>query len=588
MTTRSFPWHVLASVALVLAFHLTGWFFAAHWSLDLGSLNAPTPRYLTFVEAWLIFGGLAVLVLSVGIARSADPWTQAISVWTRYVAATAGPRFITLACGAAVLIPTVLRIWLLRGGSLTDDESAYRFGAELIAAGRLWVSSPPMKIFFDQNFMINDGRLYPAYFMAWPALLALGFKAGVPNLINPLLSAATIPPLARLIKRFAGPDSVRIGLLVFLASPFIQLAAATWLSHTSCLMALAWALMFFMTARDRADGSSLPHAGFGFFLALAFSIRPQATVPLFLPVVVSWLVHVCRLSGAARIRAITSFLMPVSLLAALFLATLSAQNGSPWLTGYSRYARYLFENDFRFATFTAADVTTVIAYDFSDVVGATLKTFAGMFRLNFDAFGWPSSFFMLAFAGLRGPQQLLWSMLGSALLLTMFQRDWGVDTFGPVHAFEFMLPVLLLTVVGAKALGARVSQQMSHQPVPMGVGILISFTLIALIGFVPVRLGAIGRISQHLNVPLDTSRRMGLSNAVVFAPFPFARPCPGTPAHFVFFRPTNDPDLKNDVLWVNHLDERRDRQLMASFPNRRGYLMHWTPSCTVVFQPLPQ
>ena len=76
-------------------------------------------------------------------------------------AALSDRRFLSWACLAGFAIPLAIRYLLLHEAPLTDDESAYRFAAELLARGRLWVPSPEMKIFFDQNFMINDGRLYP-------------------------------------------------------------------------------------------------------------------------------------------------------------------------------------------------------------------------------------------------------------------------------------------------------------------------------------------------------------------------------------------------------------------------------------------
>ena len=48
-------------------------------------------------------------------------------------------------------------------------------------------------------------------------------------------------------------------------------------------------------------------------------------------------------------------------------------------------------------------------------------------------------------------------MLGSYFLLMLFQRDWGIDTFGPVHAFELSLPILVLTIVGARNLSERLT-----------------------------------------------------------------------------------------------------------------------------------
>jgi hypothetical protein len=72
----------------------------------------------------------------------------------------------------------------------------------------------------------------------------------------------------------------------------------------------------------------------------------------------------------------------------------------------------------------------------------------------------------------------------------------------------------------------------------------------------------------------------------VFAPFPFAPRCGGVPFHYVFFRPANDPDLTNDILWLNHLDIEQDRRMAARFPDRPAYVMQWTPTCDATVVPL--
>ena len=102
----------------------------------------------------------------------------------------------------------------------------------------------------------------------------------------------------------------------------------------------------------------------------------------------------------------------------------------------------MVENNFRFTTFAAHDLTAVAGFDFSQVGPAIARTAIGMFRLNSDLFGWPSSFALLLFAlpALARGTRLLWAMVGSYLLLMLFQRDWGIDTFGPVHAFELVSP----------------------------------------------------------------------------------------------------------------------------------------------------
>jgi hypothetical protein len=90
------------------------------------------------------------------------------------------------------LLPIFIRKLILNDVPLTDDEASYRFGAELLAGGHLWLPSPHMPVFFDNGFIVNDGKMYSQYFLGWPALLAIGVLLGIPGLINPILSGCTV------------------------------------------------------------------------------------------------------------------------------------------------------------------------------------------------------------------------------------------------------------------------------------------------------------------------------------------------------------------------------------------------------------
>jgi hypothetical protein len=574
-----------AALALV-AFHLVGYEYLDGFTLDLGSLNYPTPRYLGLVAFWMPLGALSAVLLSIAVARwcsGSDRFATVAGQWN----ALSDQRFLLWACVAALVIPLAMRRSLLNGAPLADDESAYRFAAELLASGRLWVPSPALKLFFDQNFMINDGRLYPVYFLGWPALLVPGVWVGAPGIVNSVLSALTVPPLMWAFADLVGRQWARAGVVIFLSAPFIQISAATGLAHTSCLMALTWCLWMYLRT-TKGTASPRDHAGFALSFALAFCIRPQSALPLGLPLIVAWVVSLTRLDRGRRLRCALAFLLPSASLAALFLGSLWAQNGSPWLIGYSRYCQYLIENGFRFSTFNASDLAAMPGFDFSQIGPAIARTAVGLFRLNADLFGWFCSLALLPFAVpiFSSRIRILWAMLGSYFLLLMFQHDWGIDTFGPVHAFEASLPIIGLTVAGASTLGRLSAKTGTRERTLLAPSLVAALIVTAWLGFVPIRLAAVGQIARHVNTALEAPERAGIDRAVVFAPFPFAPRCGGVPSHFVLFRPVNDPDLVNPILWVNHVSLSEDRRLVESLGDRPGYVMRWTPRCEVTLVPL--
>jgi hypothetical protein len=116
------------------------------------------------------------------------------------------------------------------------------------------------------------------------------------------------------------------------------------------------------------------------------------------------------------------------------------------------------------------------------------------------------------------------------------------------------------------------------------VGALI---VVSLVGFVPVRLITLEVIASNVNAPEDALKAAGISHAVIFTAGLFVdQQCIAPTRHFVYFHPNNDPRLRNDILWANHLDWQDDIELMKKwFPDRNGYVMKWE-GCRPRFQHL--
>jgi hypothetical protein len=156
------PWAVAAFLAGAVLALTTFWSVGAHYfdwfNLQLGSATITAVGYTYFLVFWALFGSLAAVLFGCAFAILADAdWAQ-----ETYEQLCATPdRHLILAFSAiAFAIPALIRWRLLQGVDLTDDESVYRFSSELLLSGRLYASSPPMKLFFDHVFMINDGKFY--------------------------------------------------------------------------------------------------------------------------------------------------------------------------------------------------------------------------------------------------------------------------------------------------------------------------------------------------------------------------------------------------------------------------------------------
>jgi hypothetical protein len=176
--------------------------------------------------------------------------------------------------------------------------------------------------------------------------------------------------------------------------------------------------------------------------------------------------------------------------------------------------------------------------------------------------------------------------------------DSGIDSFGPVRYSEAVWPILLLSVLGLRALctqarawaaGDRTappSVQRQREWLPLTL--TAAFVLVALAGFHVVRFKSLARIASEIGVPYQVVKSAGVHRAMVFAPRRFASPsCLRNPTrHFVRWWPNNDPDLTNDVLWVNHISIDQDRRLMSYLPSRTGYVLAWLKPCTPHVLPL--
>lgn len=314
-------WTVASFLALAVFSLTVFWSAGARyfdwWGLDLGSITITSTGYTYFLLYWGVLGSISAVFFALAFAHLAD------ASWARetYAQLRATPdRHLILAFSAIAFAVPVLLYWqVLQGVDLTDDESVYRFSAALLASGRLYADSPPMKLFFDHVFTINDGKFYSQYFLGWPALLAPWVALRVPELANPMYSALTIPAVFLTLRELAGRKCAVIGVLLFVSAPMIHFTAATQLSHTSCLFTLAW--MTYLTLRAKSGASAWwLHSCVALAFSVAFFIRPTVAVGMGVPLLIVWAMSVRRLPSPQRLSAMLAFAIPALTLGAAFLA----------------------------------------------------------------------------------------------------------------------------------------------------------------------------------------------------------------------------------------------------------------------------
>jgi hypothetical protein len=569
---RSAAWLALAVLALAAHYALT-LRLAPGLRLELGSVGCPRPGFLAFLASWWTLGCGAAAALAAAIAAWPSPAPRAAEPASDDLSRAALAGWAALAAALAALV----KLALLGGVAVTDDEASYRFASELLAGGRLAVPSPPDKEFFDHFLLLNDGLLRSVYFLGWPALRAVGVWLGAGAWVNVALFALTAPAVARLGRRWLGARWGAAATALVVTSPFLLVLAATDLSHTAAIFCLAWAAWF-----GRPDAGGRREAAlFGLALAAMFWVRPVAAIGYGAPLLALWLR--ARLGAPARWRALGAFLLPAALLAPLFLAAQAELFGSPWSTGYHRLREYHLANGAQFVPVSEAALRRPVPeFDFTSPSRALERTGCGLLRAGADFFGWPLGLLPLVAAiGVAGSAPA-WAMFGGGLVSVLFQRSPGIDTFGPVHYAELALPAAFLLAAAGCGVAERLARARGEPAsTRLATAAFAALAVAAWLGYVPARWTSLRAVAASAGAPERLAQREAATPAVVFAPFPWVPPpCMAQPSrYFRWLRPISSPELDDAIVWANHFDVDRDRALLERFPGRRGYVLFWEPTC---------
>jgi hypothetical protein len=547
-------------------------FAVGHFTIEV------SPALGRFLGHYLLFGLAAAGALTLAFHRGF--LARLLAAQAAQLQKGGDRRFVLIACLAAFALAAACHRLLLAGMPLTDDEGVYRFAAQILAQGRLYLPTDPDADFLSHGFVIDDGRTFTQYFLGWPALMLPALRLGLEGYANAFYFALAMPAVFLALRRLAGSFWARLGLLLALASPMLLISAGTLLSHTSCFAALAWCLYF--SLRSSENGSHWAwHSAFALAFSAAFFIRPMTAAALGLPLLVCWARQWPFRPDKGRI--LLAMALPAGAAAALFLAVNTLQNGGPFITAYDSYSSFMARG--RAAGPSNQELGLVSASHSFAVLAAAF------YRLGFAALGWPCSWLFVFFAGTAPGRGRILAMIPCYFACNLPVRHVGIDTYAPMHYIELGLPMVILTVLGIERLTAAArdydrpgAARLSRLPLfAAGASLLVY-----LAAFMPYQLAAV-----HLSARQEQELREAAGKlprpAVLFAqaPDPGAGCFGGTPASWVKQWPLNAPGLEADLVWLKHLGVERDRELMARrFPGRRGYVYTWNARCQLYFVPL--
>jgi 4-amino-4-deoxy-L-arabinose transferase-like glycosyltransferase len=165
-----------------------------------------------------------------------------------------------------------------------EDEVAYLFQAQVFAAGKTHVDSPPRSNCFFAPFVLDyQGRRFGKYPPGWPALLSVGVRFGQRWWVNAAGAALTVALVFCL--GHDGYDSLTGALAAGLAvtSPFVLILAGSLMSHTWCLVFTTAFLLCFRRMWTREQHRAGWACGAGAMIGAAFAIRPFTAVAVLAP-----------------------------------------------------------------------------------------------------------------------------------------------------------------------------------------------------------------------------------------------------------------------------------------------------------------
>ena len=513
------------------------------------------PWELAFLLNFLLLGLPCAALLARALAWTSLPDRLARAVDEIAAGGAPAARAVTFAAAAIVVALVVgARYVLLRDTAITDDENVYAFMARLFASGRAYAASAPpaIRAFFDNQFIVNDGRWYGIYAPGHPAVLAIGEWLGATRWTTTAEAALTVPLAAAFARRAFGARASLLLLVLMAVSPFFLLVSATTLAHptaTLALMTLAWAATRAVEQPLALRWWLLAGAGLGW----AGLTRPLTALAFGLP----WLVLLGRVATRERRarRGLALFLVTCAVGAALLLGYNTILTGHPLRTGY-----HVFAEAYRF-TFTLGALTGIPA-----PLSAVYELFYGLARVNFWLLGCPLS---LLFVPWFRRTPIGWTLVTSCVLVVLgyaVLRIPSITVVGPVHYAEIAVPLLALTASGIVELAARTGPLGR----PMVIATPIALVAVAVLFFWPVYGVALRQMANVARAPYDLVEANGLDRAVVFVgTLPALESTPGA---WVYRHRNNAPDLSDPVLFVNDLGAE-NRRLLASLPGREPWRM---------------
>ncbi len=542
---------LLATVFLYVAFLVGASWSNAYLSmygnflLSRGELALKLHLLVFILPAILLFAAATAEIRGDGLTRRFDALQRPLGP-----VATATLALVVL--GLVMLV----RVYVLRHSVITDDENVYHFQAQLLASGRLYADSlpEPVRSFFDNQFVINNGRWYGVYFLGHPAVLAAFMRIGLVEWTGAVEASLTLLLAVGIARHVFGGRAAILSGVLLATSPFFIFVSATHLSQPTAILFLTlfvYASVRIEKSQQRTHWWVVAAAG----LVGAVFTRPQSGVLLSLPFLARIAYLVIR--GQIRPRGTSALAALIVLLAGAtaFLWVNHALTGSVFQTGYHAY--------------------WALGHKWMFPVGPfyTIREMSqNLMQLNFWLLGWPISLVFVPFFRRSGRAWALVAVPVIAFVWYGLVAVPSVAAVGPVYYAETIVPLVVLTASGLEQVVTLARSRLGESRLAHAVIVApVVCVAASLLAFVPFEAASLRLMADVTQAPYDLVESRGLQNAVVFVhSLPATSVAPGS---WAYYHRNNSPDLSDRVLFVRDLGLEKDKDLMRYLPERAPYRM---------------
>lgn len=419
---------------------------------------------------WVV-SSLFLALLALALARLLPRQLEAIERRAMRLLLAPSPRAFALGAALFTALAALGFGWyLFHWLPITGDEFSQQWQAHLIASGRLFARSEARPEFFSTAETLDGGgRWFSQFPVGGPAILSLGLKAGVPWLVNPLLSGIAVIGFYRFVAVTGDERSARTSALLFALCPFFLFMGGSEMNHTATLACVTTAFAALAAWHASAGGTQATRAAalLGTAMGIAATIRP------FDAAIVAAGIGVFQLATLRQRPELRRSLLAQTLAGCIPVAALLASNwvtvGSPFTFAYDALHGAAHRPGFH---------VTPLGYDHTPRRGLYIIS-AYLLKLDAAMLAWPIPSIPLVVAALLlQREESRWDrlLLGVlAVLLAGYAVYWGESYFlGPRYLF-IALPIFLVYV-------ARVPNLLRdrfHSPTPrLAATLLIPLALV--------------------------------------------------------------------------------------------------------------